>query len=126
MVTGLTPVANGDYFTFNFAWGINQNNKNVVFALPADNPGLDERVEFIYFPTVTVTSSGGGGGGPTQVDYINLTTNLRDYINEATNYNSITIEDGQLVFKDLLETIGSVMRVRISMTLSLSRHCRTV
>ena len=59
LVTGLTPVSVGDYFTLNFAWNINQNNKNIVFALPTDNPGLDERVEFIFFHQTTI------GTGPT-------------------------------------------------------------
>ena len=47
--TGLIPVNVGDYFTFNFAFNINQANKRVIFSLPADNPGLDERIELIYF-----------------------------------------------------------------------------
>ena len=58
--TGLTPVSMGDYFTFNFAFSATQANKNARFTLPADNAGLDERIEFFYFP---VTSLGQGPKG---------------------------------------------------------------
>ena len=57
MVTGITPVEGGDYFTFNFAFMDSMANKRVNFTLPADNPGLDERIEFFYFPLL----SGGSG-----------------------------------------------------------------
>lgn len=55
--TGIIPVGEGDYFTFNFAFKINQSNGNLTFALLADNPGLDERIEFIYFPTASITGA---------------------------------------------------------------------
>ena len=65
IVTGLTPVNVGDYFTFNFAFNSSVGTRNVVFSLPADNPGLDERVEFIYFPTSSVVPRGPTGpAGP--------------------------------------------------------------
>ena len=63
VVTGLTPVSVGDYFTFNFAWNINQNNKNIVFRLPADNPGLDERIEFIFLGATTINAGPQGPKG---------------------------------------------------------------
>ena len=52
ITTGLIPVKIGDYFTLNFAWmvlGGNAANKYIKFALPADNPGLDERFEFFFY-----------------------------------------------------------------------------
>ena len=48
--TGIIPVSVGDYFTFNFAFNVNQANKRLDFSLPADNPGLDERIELVFFP----------------------------------------------------------------------------
>ena len=63
--TGLTPVEQGDYFTFNFAFAASKVNDNVLFQLPADNPGLDERVEFIFFPSLSVVPTGPAGpAGP--------------------------------------------------------------
>ena len=52
--TGLTPVNVGDYFTFNFAFKYHLANKYLNFSLPADNPGLDERIEFFFFPRSSV------------------------------------------------------------------------
>ena len=54
LVTGIIPVEAGDYFTFNFAFSSSRANDNVRFQLPADNPGLDERVKFLYFPTTSI------------------------------------------------------------------------
>ena len=56
--TGLTPIEAGDYFTFNFAFNCPQAAKRLVFQLPADNPGLDERIEFIYFSVDDVFQEG--------------------------------------------------------------------
>ena len=64
MPTGLTPVSAGDYFTLNFAFNSATANRNVVFSLPADNPGLDERVEVIYFPLTTINTGPAGPRGP--------------------------------------------------------------
>ena len=55
--TGLTPVEVDDYFTVNFAFNINQANKYLRFDLPADNPGLDERFEFIFFPLESIVQT---------------------------------------------------------------------
>ena len=49
-------------FTLNFAWNSNGSNRNVVFQLPADNPGLDERLEFFYFNLESIQGGGGGSG----------------------------------------------------------------
>ena len=65
LTTGITPVEVGDYFEINFGFNINQNNRNIVFNLPADNPGLDERFEFIYFPLRSIE---GGEGGSARTD----------------------------------------------------------
>ena len=59
VTTGITPVSAGDYFTLNFAFNSATAGRNVRFELPADNPGLDERLEFFYFPTMS--ASGGTG-----------------------------------------------------------------
>ena len=64
MPTGITPVMAGDYFTMNFAFNSSVSNRNVVFSLPADNPGLDERVEVIYFPLTTINTGPAGPRGP--------------------------------------------------------------
>ena len=64
MPTGITPVMAGDYFTLNFAFNSSVSNRNVVFALPADNPGLDERVEVVYFPLTTINTGPAGPRGP--------------------------------------------------------------
>ena len=60
LVSGLTPVGAGDYFTLNFAFK-SSNASNLTFALPADNPGLDERVEFFYWPTQNLVPQGPTG-----------------------------------------------------------------
>ena len=60
-VTGLTPVSQGDYFTFNFAFNSSRASDNVNFSLPADNAGLDERIEFFYFPVSSVVPTGPRG-----------------------------------------------------------------
>ena len=56
--TGLIPVDVGDYFTVNFAFNSSKASDNIRFYLPADNPGLEERFEFIYFPTTSITNAG--------------------------------------------------------------------
>ena len=65
-VTGLTPVNSGDYFTFNFAFSSSVANKNINFELPADNAGLDERIEVFFFPTISRVGPTGprGPAGP--------------------------------------------------------------
>ena len=62
--TGLTPVSQGDYFTFNFAFSASQANKNARFSLPSDNAGLDERIEFFYFPRTSLGQGPAGPAGP--------------------------------------------------------------
>ena len=64
LITGITPVEAGDYFTFNFAFNINQANKRIIFNLPADSPGLDERIEVFHFSEVAITKGGPGPAGP--------------------------------------------------------------
>ena len=59
--TGLTPVEAGDYFTFNFAFNSNRANDYISLELPADNPGLDERIEIFYFPQASVGAQGPAG-----------------------------------------------------------------
>ena len=76
--TGLIPVDAGDYFTLNFAFSESTANKNVVFQLPADNPALDERVEFFYYTIETQSElvGGGSGGGVSNIptDFQSYTT----------------------------------------------------
>ena len=61
LTTGLTPVAVGDYFTFNFAFNSSVSNKNLRFSLPAENPGLDERIEIFLWEGANAR----GPAGPT-------------------------------------------------------------
>ena len=57
ITTGLTPVEVGDYFTLNFAFNAAQANTYISIQLPADNPGMDERLEFVFFPTESLTDT---------------------------------------------------------------------
>ena len=61
IVTGLTPVDAGDYFTLNFAFNAT-NAVNLNFSLPSDNPGMDERVEVIYFEQLSTPGPRGPPG----------------------------------------------------------------
>ena len=62
--TGIIPVEAGDYFTLRIAFTASIAGRRVIFQLPADDPALEERFEFVYFP---VLSSAGPTGpeGPT-------------------------------------------------------------
>ena len=60
LVSGLTPVSAGDYFTLNLAFN-STNASTLTFSLPADNPGLDERLEVFYWPITSIVPAGPRG-----------------------------------------------------------------
>ena len=90
--TGLIPVDAGDYFTLNFAFSESTANKNVVFQLPADNPALDERVEFFYYTIETQSElvGGGSGGGVS-----NIPTDFQSY---TTRPDLTNIAIGEVIY----------------------------
>ena len=53
----LTPCSEGDYLNINFAFSTNLNNRYLEFSLPADNPGLDERIEIFFYENVRMPAS---------------------------------------------------------------------
>ena len=92
-VTGLTPVQAGDYFTLNFSFNSSRANDVLTLALPADNPGLDERVEFFYWPTSSIVpvgprgppgpagATGPAGANDSLIGLPSLPSDLTSYVN---------------------------------------------
>ena len=78
ITTGLTPVEVGDYFTLNFAFNSAVSGRNITFNLPADNPGLDERLEFIFFGLMAAGTGGGSGSSGASGPFVALDTQPTD------------------------------------------------
>ena len=61
LVTGLIPVDTGDYFVLQFKFSAAVSGRTLTFGLPSDNADLDEKLQFIYFPTSSVVPMGPAG-----------------------------------------------------------------
>ena len=108
ITTGLTPVDVGDYFTCNFAFNAVEANKNINFELTENNPALDERFEFFYFPLASINQNRRNTFTPTQA---NIYSSVKSILKEG---NNITLSpDDSRDEITIAETLVGVTKARI-------------
>ena len=81
---GIVPVSENDYFIVKMAFNSAVANRNLSFQLPSDNPNLEERFEFIYFPTASIEGGGGATGTDYSADEADTAKSLKVAVEETT------------------------------------------